>query len=219
MALALFDLDHTLLDGDSDVLWCEFLLAAGELDRGFAARNRAMEEQYRAGTVNAQDFCAFYCSTLAGRTLAEWQPWRERFLADVIAPRLTPAARGLVEHHRQAGDRLVLTTATSRVLTELTARHLRIADLLATECEVDAHGRFSGRTRGTPNMREGKVERLHAWLQVQRAAPDDCHLTVYSDSINDLPLLAAAQQAVAVDPDEQLAAEAARRGWPVISLR
>jgi HAD superfamily hydrolase (TIGR01490 family) len=220
VALALFDLDHTLLDGDSDVLWCEFLLAAGQLEGGFAERNRLMEAQYQAGTVSAQDFCAFYCSTLAGRTLADWQPWRERFLDEVIAPRLTMAARDLVESHRERGDRLVLTTATNRVLTELTARHLDIADLLATECEVGVEGRFTGSPCGVLNMREGKVTRLHDWLREQGLGPESLRDAVfYSDSANDLPLLQAVGRPVAVNPDARLRVVAAGSGWPLLATR
>lgn len=221
MALALFDLDHTLLDGDSDVLWCDFLLAEGLLDRAsFAPRNHAMEAGYRAGTVSAQDFCAFYCSTLAGRTLAEWQPWRERFLVEAIVPRLTPAARALVERHRSAGDRLVLTTATNRVLTELTAAHLGIGELLATECEIDAAGRCTGRPLGVLNMREGKVTRLRQWLAGQ-GLPESMltEAVFYSDSANDLPLLQIVGRPVAVDADARLHAHAVEAGWSVLSLR
>src|SRR5262249_43729196 len=145
--LALFDLDHTLLTGDSDVLWCEFLMNEGVLDRAtFEPRNDDMARRYGEGSVSAQDFCEFYVSTLAARTLSEWRPYCERFLNDVIAPRIPRSAIELVESHRARGDRLVLTTATNRVLTEMTAARLGIADLLATEVET-IDGRCTGRTR------------------------------------------------------------------------
>ena len=224
MRLALFDLDHTLLSGDSDVLWCEFLMAEGQLDRAaFEPRNAEMARRYAEGSVGARDFCEFYVGTLAGRTLAEWRPWCERFLDDVIAPRIPEAAFALVETHRARGDRLVLTTATSRVLTELTAQRLGIAELLATEVETDADGRCSGRTRGVLNMREGKVERLHAWLAEDGPGPDERHAMLreavfYSDSMNDLPLLQAVGTPVAVDPDERLRRHAQAAGWRVLAL-
>jgi len=123
-----------------------------------------------------------------------------------------------VQRHGDAGDLVLLTTATNRFITELTAIHLDIEHLIATECELDAAGNFSGRTLGTLNMREGKVERLHAWLQARGIAWRDCETTFYSDSINDLPLLTAVQHAVVVNPDAQLAAVALQRGWPVIRL-
>ena len=218
--LALFDLDHTLLDGDSDVLWCEFLMQRGELDRAaFEPRNRRMEREYRAGTVSPQAFCEFYVSTLAGRSREQWQPLRREFLDTVVATRLNSAAHALVERHRSAGELVVLTTATNRFITELTAAHLGLPHLIATECELDADGCFTGRVAGTLNMREGKVSRLNDWLAAQRIDPRDCETTFYSDSINDLPLLLAVRKPVAVNPDMRLAAEAAERGWPVLSLR
>jgi HAD superfamily hydrolase (TIGR01490 family) len=220
LPLTLFDLDHTLLDGDSDVLWCEFLMQRGELDRAqFEPRNQRMERDYNAGTVSPQAFCEFYVSTLAGRSRQQWEPLRREFLEQVIAPRIGPAAQGLVERHRGAGDLVVMTTATNRFITELTAAHLGLPHLIATECESGADGRFTGRTSGTLNMRDGKVTRLHEWLAAQRIDARDCETTFYSDSINDLPLLQAVRKPVAVNPDMRLAAVAAERGWQVLSLR
>ena len=220
MKLALFDLDHTLLAGDSDVLWCDFLQDRGVLDRAvFAPRNAAMEAAYRAGSVSAFDFCAFYVGTLAGRRPADWQPLRLDFLRQVVAPRIPAAARALVQHHREAGDLLLLTTATNRFITELTAAELGFVHLLATECEVAADGRFTGRLQGAPNMREGKLVRLHAWLAARgESLAGFAASTAYSDSINDLPLLRAVTQPVVVNPDEKLAAEAHARGWPRLDL-
>ena len=163
--LALFDLDHTLLSGDSDVLWCDWLMREGVLDRAsFEPRNAAMEAGYKAGTVSVAEFCGFYVGTLAGRSLAQWEPLRQRFLAQEIAPRIPVQAHAQVRHHQDAGHTVVLTTATNRVITELTAQHLGISHLIATECEVGTDGCFTGRVAGTPNMRDGKVTRLHAWL-------------------------------------------------------
>jgi len=217
--LALFDLDHTLLDGDSDVLWCEFLIERGVLDRAsFSQRNAQMAADYRAGSVSAQAFCDFYVSTLAARTRTEWEPLRRAFLLDVVAPRIGATAHGLVRQHEDAGDLVLLTTATNRFITEPTALHLGIEHLIATECELDAAGNFTGRTHGTLNMREGKLERLQAWLPTHGIAWNDCDATFYSDSINDLALLAAVQRPVATNPDARLAAVAAERGWPVLRL-
>jgi HAD superfamily hydrolase (TIGR01490 family) len=217
--LALFDLDHTLLTGDSDVLWCEFLMDHGVLDRAeFQPRNDDMARRYREGSVSAEDFCDFYVATLAGRTLDEWQPWRERFLHEIVAPQIPDSARALVESHRARGDRVVMTTATNRVLTELTSQHLHIDDLLATEVEI-VDGRCTGRTTGVPNMRDGKVVRLHAWLNEQGLAPDAIAAAVfYSDSINDLPLLLKVADPIVVDPDALLRAHALTTGWPVMHL-
>jgi len=220
MRLTLFDLDHTLLAGDSDQLWCEFLMDRGVLPRDpFAAQNAQMARDYAAGAVSAQAFCDFYIGTLAGRSAAEWQALRSEFMDTRVVPRIGSAALDAVARHREAGDRLVLTTATCRFLSELSAAHLGFADLIATECELDSAGRFTGRSQGVLNMREGKVQRLHDWLAAQQLALADCETTLYSDSINDLPLLSAVRHAVAVNPDARLAAVAAERGWPVIDLR
>ena len=217
--LALFDLDHTLLTGDSDALWCEFLMDEGVLDRAeFQPRNEDMVRRYTEGSVGAQDFCDFYVATLAGRGLAEWRPWCERFLSEIVAPRIPASAHALVELHRARGDRVVMTTATNRVLTELTAQHLRIDDLLATEVEV-VDALCTGRTRGVLNMREGKVTRLRSWLDEQ-ALPAEllASAVFYSDSVNDLPLLRAVGEPVAVDPDARLRAHTQVCGWRVIDL-
>ena len=217
--LALFDLDHTLLTGDSDVLWCEFLMDHGVLDRAeFQPRNDDMARRYREGSVSAEDFCDFYVATLAGRTLDEWRPWCERFLTEIVAPQIPASARELVESHRARGDRVVMTTATNRVLTELTAQHLHIDDLLATEVEI-VDGRCTGRTTGVLNMREGKVARLLEWLEQHALAHTMlADATFYSDSANDLPLLGAVGTPVAVDPDPLLRAHAAAAGWAMIEL-
>ena len=218
--LALFDLDHTLLDGDSDVLWCDFLIQRGVLDADdFGARNAQMERDYKAGSVSVQAFCGFYVSTLAMRTRAQWEPLRREFVESVVVPRIGGAALALVRRHREAGDLLVLTTATNRFITEPTAAYLGIEHLIASECEIAADGNFTGRNTGVLNMREGKVERLHAWLGSRGIALADCEATFYSDSANDLPLLHAVRHAVAVNPDAKLAAEAAQRGWPAMQLR
>jgi HAD superfamily hydrolase (TIGR01490 family) len=218
--LALFDLDHTLLSGDSDVLWCEFLMQQGLLPRAeFEARNARMAERYREGSVTPAEFCEFYVSTLAGRTPADWQPWRERFVNEVVVPLIPQSALDLLGSHRQRGDLLVLTTATNRFITEPTAAQLGLAHLIATEAEL-LDGRFTGRTEGTLNMREGKLLRLHAWLQEQALSPALlADASFYSDSANDLPLLRAVGNPVVVDPDEALLAAATVSGWPVLRLR
>jgi HAD superfamily hydrolase (TIGR01490 family) len=217
--LVLFDLDHTLLSGDSDVLWCDFLMARGLLDRAdFAPRNAAMAAAYQRGEASVQAFSGFYVATLAGRTAADWAPEREAFLAEAIVPRLGAPARGLLKRHQDQGDLVVMTTATNRFITELTAAHLGIEHLIATECERDAAGRFTGRPEGTVNMREGKVQRLNDWLAARGQSLAGLESWAYSDSINDLPLLEAARRPHVVDPDARLAAVAAVRGWPVLNL-
>ncbi|MEQ1683598.1 MAG: HAD-IB family hydrolase [Burkholderiaceae bacterium] len=217
--LALFDLDHTLLSGDSDVLWCEFLMQQGVLDRAeFEPRNADMARRYADASVSVQDFCDFYVGTLAGRSPAAWQPLCDQFLREVIAPRIPAAAHALVDEHRQRGHTLVLTTATNRVITGMTAKFLGIENLIATEVALEG-GVCTGRTSGTLNMREGKVTRLRDWL-ADRNQPSALleQATLYSDSSNDLPLLGAVGEPVAVDPDARLLAHARAAGWQVLNL-
>ncbi len=216
--LALFDLDHTLLAGDSDVLWCRFLVRHGLLEATQLERNQAMEQRYRSGSVSVAEFCDFYVAMLAGHGPAFWEPWRERFVHEAIAPRLPPGAHALVDRHRAQGHTLVLTTATNRVITEKTAAMLSIAHLIATEVEI-VQGLYSGRTQGVPNMRQGKVERMHAWLAAQNLPCSELDQAwFYSDSANDLPLLCAVGHPVAVNPDERLLEYAHAHAWPVLHL-
>ena len=211
--LVLFDLDHTLLLGDSDVLWCEFLMRLGLLDRAeFAARNADMEARYQAGTVGTAEFAGFYVSTLAGRTPGEWEPLRQRFLQEEIVPRIPAGALRLVREELEQATLVMMTTATNRYITELTARHFGIPHLLATEAQL-REGRFTGAVDGEPNMRAGKVRRLHEWLGQRSSSLADWRSAAYSDSINDLPLLDAVDEPVVVDADAKLAAIAAERGW------
>ena len=219
LALVVFDLDHTLLSGDTDVLWCDFLLARGLLERSaFVERNAQVEQAYRAGSIGAQAFSEFYLSTLAGRSRAQCDALRDVFMRQCIVPRIPASARSLVGSHRAAGDLLVMSTATNRYLTELTAAELGFEHLIATEAEL-ADDVFTGRPHGVLNMREGKVLRLRDWLTAKELpASMLAQATFYSDSINDLPLLQAVRTPIAVDPDSMLLGQAQRRGWKVLRL-
>lgn len=219
MALALFDLDHTLLSGDSDVFWCDFLVAEGVIDADWRRRAAELATAYTAGTVAPRDYCAFQASLLAGRSVAELQPLRERFLAEVVRPHIPDDARTLLARHREAGDTLVLTTATTHVVSELTARDLGFEHYLCSELEMQ-DDRYTGRTRGVPNMRTGKLERLRTWM-AERGEPEQSlrRAAFYSDSINDLALLSAVGRPTVVDPDPRLESTARRKGWAVLRLR
>ena len=217
--LTLFDLDNTLLTGDSDVLWCDFLIKQGVLDRDeFSARNADMEARYKAGTVPVREFSDFYVGTLTRRTVDDWQALRQQFLADEIIPRIPQSACDLVSKHQDQHELVAITTATNRFITELTALHLNVAHLIATDAEI-VDGIFSGRAEGQLNMREGKVVRLHAWLAARGSSRSDFMITAYSDSINDLPLLLAADTPVAVNPDDQLRQWALAGGHTILNLR
>ena len=218
MHLALFDLDHTLLSGDSDVLWIDCLIERGLLDAGHRERSQEMAARYGAGTVIPRDYCDFYAATLAGHDAATLQPLREHFLAEWIRPRISPDARALLQRCRDAGATLVLTTATNRAISELTAADLGVDHYLCTELE-QVDGRYTGRTAGPLNMRGGKVDRLRAWLaeigQPERLLKE---ASFYSDSINDLALLSVVRRPIVVDPDPRLESTALRKRWSVLRL-
>ena len=216
--IAFFDLDHTLLHGDSDVLWCAFLIDQGVLERAeFERRNADIEARYKAGSVEGSEFANFYLSTLAGHTPAHWEPLRQEFLRTQIRPNIPAAARAVVRRHQADGDLVVLTTATSRFLSELSAEDLGFAHVIATEPEL-VNGVFSGVATGVLNMRAGKVTRLHAWLAARGERLEMFESAAYSDSINDLPLLEAVDHPVAVNADAKLAAIAVERGWRTLAL-
>lgn len=217
--LALFDLDHTLLTQDSDEQWVAFLLERGLLDRAvFEDANRALVERYRRGEAGALEFTEFYLSTLRSFTQGELDALHPVYMRERILPAIAPAARELVARHGARGDLLVLTTATSRFLTAPIARELGFENLIATEPELK-DGSYTGRVLGTPNLREGKVTRLLAWLgERQRALSDFRESWFYSDSRNDLPLLSHVTHPVAVNADPVLAAHATKMGWPQITI-
>lgn len=216
MRLALFDLDHTLLDGDSDQLWCDFLIEKGLLDKAiFSAKNEAMARDYKSGAVDVQAFCEFYIGTLTLNTPQAWEPLRQEFLNTWVMPRLCEGGKAQIRTHQAKGDRVVMTTATNRFITELTAAHLGISELIATEAEVK-DGLFTGKALGVLNMREGKVQRLMTWCEQQHLQWTQLETWGYSDSINDLPLLEAVNHPTVTQGDAKLRAEATQRNWPQI---
>jgi HAD superfamily hydrolase (TIGR01490 family) len=214
--LALFDLDNTLLDGDSDVEWSELLARYGAMD---AARTRAFHDQYDAGTLDIDEFLRFQLAPLAREPMDRLLAWRQEYVRDWVRPRISQAARALVREHARAGHELVMITATNRFITEPIAEEFGIAHLVATEPErVD--GRFTGGVTGVPCYREGKITRLDQWLASRGIKFADVRESwFYSDSHNDLPLLSRVTHAIAVNADPKLAQRASERGWKALDLR
>ena len=220
MRLALFDLDNTLLAGDSDYEWGQFMCDRGVVDRAeYEAQNRAFYEQYKRGTLDIHEYLGFALRPLADHTPEELERWHGDFMRVRIRPMILPAARALVRRHLEARELCAIITSTNSFVTAPIAREFGIEHLIATEPER-RNGRFTGGVAGTPCFRAGKLVRLDEWLAgLGRRLADFEASACYSDSHNDLALLERVTRPVAVDPDETLAREAARRGWERISLR
>ncbi len=220
MRLTLFDLDNTLLGGDSDYEWGQFLVDRGVLEReAYEAQNRSYYDQYVAGTLDIHEYLGFALRPLAEHAPQELARWHADFMRSRILPMIGQPARSLVQRHLDAGDLCAIITATNSFVTAPIAREFGIAHLIATEPESHA-GRFTGRFAGIPCFRDGKVRRLDDWLgALGHRLADFEESAFYSDSHNDLALLERVTRPVAVDPDPGLAAQAARRRWEVISLR
>ena len=220
MNLALFDLDNTLLSGDSDFEWSQFLIDQGVLDRElFEAKNLAFYEQYKAGTLDIHAFLDFQLKPLSRHKRKELDKWHADFMRKKIRPMMSAAGKKLVASHRAAGDLCVIITATNSFVTAPIAREYEVEFLIATEPE-SKNGEFTGHVAGVPSFREGKITRLEAWMtQHGWTWGGFADTTFYSDSLNDLPLMTLVKNPVAVDPDDTLRAHAEQHGWRIVSLR
>lgn len=217
MSLAIFDLDNTLLNGDSDHAWGEFLVNKGIVDEAFYRRqNDHFYELYKQSKLDIMEYLAFALEPLTRFTLAELAALHAQFMAEYINPMRQPKADALLRRHREQGDFLLIITATNGFVTRPIAQALGVDEILATDPEVEGD-RYTGRIVGTPCYQEGKVTRLNQWLQQTHHTLDNSYF--YSDSINDLPLLQAVTHPVVVDGDQRLTSAAQQRGWPCISLR
>ena len=217
MALAIFDLDNTLLAGDSDHAWGEFACEAGIVDAvEFGRRNDAFFEDYKAGTLDIDAYLRHALSPLIGQASPVTREWHRQFMAAKIEPMLLPAAFELVQQHRDAGDTLLIITATNSFITAPIAERFGIDTLLACEGQM-IDGCYTGEPAGIPSYGAGKITRLQQWLETHPHSLQGS--TFYSDSHNDLPLLQAVEHPVAVDPDAKLRAAAEQNDWPIISLR
>jgi len=217
MALAIFDLDNTLIAGDSDHSWGEFLVSQGKVDGDYY---RAMNDQfyadYKAGQLDIFAYLEFSLEPLTRISADDRQHLHQQFMQDVINPMMLLKAQDLIEKHRQCADRLLVITATTNFIAQPICHALGLKEIIATEPEI-IDGVFTGKVVGTPSFSQGKVERLQQWLKDNKETLDGSYF--YSDSINDLPLLMQVTHPVAVDPDTKLREQALRLGWEIISLR
>ena len=220
MNLALFDLDNTLLNGDSDFEWSQFLIGIGVLDRElFEVKNLAFYEHYKAGTLDIHEFLDFQLKPLSRHSRKTLDAWHQQFMRESVMPMITPQSRELVQRHRAAGDICAIITATNSFVTAPIAREFGVEHLIATEPE-HRNGEFTGNVADVPCFREGKITRLENWLAARGWTLDSFADSVfYSDSLNDLPLLRKVKTPVAANPDETLRAHAEQHGWRIISLR
>ncbi|HOB45688.1 MAG TPA: HAD family hydrolase [Zoogloea sp.] len=220
MDLVLFDLDNTLLAGDSDFEWAQFLISKGVLDKEVhEARNQVFYDQYKAGTLDIFEFLDFQLKPLARHSRAQLDAWHREFMDTRIRPIMTPQARALVKSKLDAGAIVAVVTATNSFVTGPIVRAFGIPHLVAT-VPAQENGAFTGKPRGTPAFKSGKIERVEGWLESLGLWWDSFeNSSFYSDSHNDLPLMNMVGNPVAVDPDDTLRAHATAQGWPVISLR
>jgi HAD superfamily hydrolase (TIGR01490 family) len=218
--LVLFDLDNTLLNGDSDFAWAQFLIAKGVLDRELQeARNIAFYEQYKDGTLDILAFLDFQLAPLTRHPRTQLDAWHREFMVTSIAPMITDKARALTRQQLESGALVAVVTATNSFVTGPIAREFGIAHLVAT-IPAQENGAFTGKPRGTPAFKAGKIERVDAWLESLGLYLGGFQRSwFYSDSHNDLPLMSCVTDPIAVDPDDTLRAHAVAHGWPVISLR
>lgn len=217
MALALFDLDNTLLAGDSDYLWGVFLAEQGIVDAGFYEQeNQRFYDEYKQGSLDIFEFLAFSLKALTENDADTLRKLQNQFLEEKVKPIMSPASFELIEKHRKAGDTLLVITATNSFVTAPIVKAFGIENLLATEPEIK-NGKYTGQVAGTPCFQEGKVKRLNTWMKDNNIGLENSWF--YSDSHNDLPLLKLVTHPVVVDGDEKLLEYAETQNWPVMSLR
>lgn len=217
MALVIFDLDHTLIAGDSDHAWGEFLVERKIVDAEYYKyHNDKFYHDYQTGLLKIEEYLSFALQPLAENSLENLLAWREEFITEKITPLMLVKAKALIARHRAQNDTLLIITATNRFVTEPIAQLLGINDLIATDPEQTKQG-FTGKVSGTPSFKEGKITRLNAWLENKQLSMKGSYF--YSDSHNDLPLLKVVDNPVAVDPDEILRAHCEAHNWPIKSLR
>ena len=220
MNLALFDLDGTLLPIDSDHAFGEFMVRLGWADgEDFRRANDLFYAQYQAERLDVDAYIRFATAAWRERSAAELAAASAQFMREVIEPAVTEAARTLLRRHADAGERVVIVTATNEFITRPIATRFGVAELIATELQRDAHGQVTGAVQGVSAYREGKVTRVQQWLEGHGCRWGDFErITFYSDSTNDMPLLERATHPVATNPAPALERIATQRGWPILRL-
>jgi len=217
MALAIFDLDNTLIAGDSDYLWGEFLVKNGYVDAGeFAEKNAQFYEDYKSGNLDIMAYQRFALKPLSEQSMETLNEWHAQFMETFIEPIILPKAQALVDVHKAKGDRVMIITATNTFVTRRIGIRYGIHELLGTNGEIK-NQRYTGEVEGIPTFQGGKVTRLNEWMKRENETLEGSYF--YSDSHNDLPLLELVDHPIVVDGDEKLTAAAKQNNWPIMSLR
>lgn len=217
MALAIFDLDQTLIGGDSDFLWGEFLTQVGAVDvDNHQAKNQYFFDQYKLGQLDINEFLTFALAPLAKYSIEQLNVWHAQFMQTKIAPIILPKAQAVVDRHKKQGDTVLVITATNDFVTRPIVEQYGITNLLATQAELTPQG-YTGKVKGVPCFQAGKIANLNLWLADKDLSLEGCYF--YSDSHNDLPLLELVDNPIAVNPDEKLAKIAKQNTWQILNWR
>ena len=217
--LALFDLDNTLLEGDSDHAWGEFLISNSLVEeKAHREKNNYFYHQYKQGALDIYGYVAFTLEPIMKFDSIQRAHLLAEFMEQSVVPIILDKGRELVRAHREAGDFCIIITATNKFISTPIAKLFDADLLIATELQIIGD-KYNGKIAGTPCYRDGKVTKLKAWINQQEVLFDLSDAVFYSDSINDLPLLEEVATPVAVDPDQKLRDKAESKGWKILTLR
>ena len=219
--LAIFDLDNTLINTDSDHTWPQYLMKKGLVDVEYTeAQNEKFYQDYRNGCLNIDEFLKFHLAPLKEYSMEQLAEMHREFMAEFITPNITPLQRMLVDIHKNAGDELLVISSTNEFIITSICHAFGIENVIGTQLEIGSDGRYTGNYHGTPSLKAGKITRLNEWLAARGETLDSYDkVYFYSDSKNDLPLLRHVNEPVAVNPDAELLAEAQEKGWPVLNFK
>ena len=215
--LAIFDLDNTILNGDSDYSWINFLIQTGHIDKEeYEKKNQYFYDKYYEGNLDYDEWAEFALSTIKGKKPEDIEDLLSKFLSSVIEPMINIYALRLLHNHHHNNDVMLLASATNSVIVNPIAKRLGFENIVATEVEI-IDGVYSGKVRGIPALGEGKLQKVREWMSISNIH-DFKNATFYSDSINDFPLLSVVKNPIAVNPDDKLREECQKRAWEIIDL-
>lgn len=217
MKLTIFDLDNTILNGDSDYSWIEFLIKNNYVDaKSYEEKNKYFFDQYHQGTLDIAEYAGFSIGSFIEIGQEKLPEILDKFLLTVIEPMINIYALRLIHKHYENDDQLLLASATNKVLVDLIAKRLEFPNVIATIPE-QINGMFTGKILEPSALGEGKLSRVKEWMD-KNGYKDFSGTTFYSDSINDLPLLESVEKPIAVNPDEKLREISINNSWEIVDL-